>query len=111
MSLVETKLQKCQFRCRGLFIVNERQPLTKGFYKNEIPIKKFIIDPSFIFTKNELLYRFLKVIHASCRTPILPNISKMLLLKQTGENFETVLTHLKPMFHLNSLMPIENIRK
>ena len=110
-SLAETKFQKCQLYCRGLFIVNERQPWTKGFYKNEIPIKECIISPSFIFTKNKLLHRFFKVPCPSCRTPISENISRRLLLKQTGENYETYLTHLQPMFRLNPLLPTEKIRK
>ena len=29
------------------------------------------------------------------------NISQSLLLKQTGENYETCLTQLEPVFHLN----------
>ena len=61
-------------------------------YKNEIQIKEFIISPSFIFTKDELLYRFFKVLCLSCRTPILRNISRTLLLKETGENSETYLS-------------------
>ena len=106
---METKPQKCQLHFRGLFIVNERQPSTKGFYKNEIPVKEFIISPSFIFTKNELSYRFFKVFCTSCRIPILQNISRRLLLKQTGENY--YLTHLQPMFHLNPLIPTKNSQK
>ena len=36
----------------------ETKSLTKRFYKNEIHMKEFIIIPSFIFTKNELLHSF-----------------------------------------------------
>ena len=87
--MVETKLQKSQLYCRGVFIVNERQSSTKDFFKNEIPIEEFITSPSFIFNKIEFLYRLFEVLWASCRTPILQNISQWFLLKQTGENYET----------------------
>ena len=89
-------------------IVNERHPSTEGFYKYEIPIEEFIISRSFIHTKNELLHRLFMVFSPSCRTTILQNISWRLLLKQTAENY---LTHLQPMFHVNPLIPTENIRK
>ena len=39
--------------------------------------------------------------------PILQNISRRLLLKQTAENYETYLTHPQPMFHLNHLHPVK----
>ena len=79
---METKLLKCQLYCRVAINVNERQPSTKEFYENEIPRKEFIVTPSFIFAKNELLYRFLEVLCSSCRTLILQNISRWLLLKK-----------------------------
>ena len=105
--LVETKLQKCQLHCCGVFTVNERQSSTKQFYKNEIPIKEFI--PSFLLKMNPcigFLSFFAPVAeHLFCRT------SRRLLLKQTDENYKTYLTHLQPMFHLNPLIPTENIRK
>ena len=43
--------------------------------------------------------------HPSCR------ISWRLLLKQTDDNYETYLTHLQPIFHLNPLISTEYIRK
>ena len=107
---METKLQKCKLHCRGLFIVNEKQSSTKWFYKNEIPIKEFIINPSFIFTKNELLHRFFKLLCPIYRTPILQSISWTLFLKQTGGNYGTYLAHLQPMFHLNPLKTSKNQR-
>ena len=67
-----------------------RQPSTKGFCKNEIHVKEFIVSPSSIFTKNETLLRFFEVLCPSCRIPFLQNISRWLLLKQPSET----------MFHL-----------
>ena len=62
----------------------------KPRFKNiEIPIKEFII--SLCFTKNEFLYRFLEVLCPSCKTPILQNISRWLLLKQGGEKLWNLL--------------------
>ena len=62
--------------------LNEGQPSTKGFYKNEILIKEFIIILSITFTKNELLLRVFEVLCPSCRTLILQNMSRWLLLQQ-----------------------------
>ena len=50
---------------------------------------------------------FFQVLCHSCRTTILQNISRKLLLKQTGENYETYLTHFQSMFHLNPLIPTD----
>ena len=73
--------------------------------------KELIVSPSFIFTKNQLLYRFFKVLCHSCRTTVWQNISRKLLLKQTGKNYETYLTHFQPMFYLNPLIPTKKSRK
>ena len=60
----------------------------RGSKKTIMPIKEFIISPSFIFTKNELLYRYFELLCLSCRTPILQSISRWLLLKTQVKNMK-----------------------
>ena len=101
---------KCQLYCLDTFIVNERLPSTKGFYKNEIPIKEFIISPSFIFTKNELLCSFFEVLCPSCRTPILQNISRWLLFKNKWKLWNVLNPFAIPLESTYTLWKHQNIR-
>ena len=58
----------------------------RGSKKTIMSIKEFIISPSFIFTKNELLYRYFELLCLSCGTPILQSISRWLFLKTQVKN-------------------------